>query len=109
MRGGVRRSSVVVGRTEDLDRLRDAVGRAGRARSDCVFVTGEGGIGKTCLLTEAVSEARRRGLVVLVGRAGLAGPVSFGVIAEALRSWTRTSPPGRLHPSIYDRGLQLIM
>jgi len=108
MQGGVRRSSVVVGRQADLDRLREVVGGAPGSPA-CVFLSGEGGIGKTRLLHEAVLDARRRGLAVLVGRASVGGPVSFGVVAEALRSWLRTEADRPRPPSVYDRGLQLIL
>jgi len=74
-----------------------------------VFLTGEGGIGKTRLLTETVLDARRRGIAVLVGRASLGVPLSFGVIAEALRSWLRAQAANHRSPSVYDRGLQLIL
>lgn len=106
--GGVRRSSVVVGRRADLDRVR-AVLQSGRSgASACLFLTGEGGIGKTRLLAEGILEARRAGMAVLVGRASITAPVAFGVIAEALRSWLRGA--GRsIAPSVFDRGLQLIV
>ncbi|HVE18942.1 MAG TPA: ATP-binding protein, partial [Ilumatobacteraceae bacterium] len=109
MQGGVRRSSVVVGRQPDLARLRNIVHAAAAGTTGCVFLTGEGGIGKTRLLTETVLDARRRGLTVLVGRASLGVPLSFGVIAEALRSWLRTQAANQRSPSVYDRGLQLIL
>ena len=109
MEGGVRRSSVVVGRQADLERLRRVVRAAAVGTADCLFLTGEGGIGKTRLLNEAMLDARRRGLAVLVGRASIGASTSFGVIAEALRSWLRTQPGAKPPPSVYDRGLQLVM
>lgn len=106
--GGVRRSSVVVGRRADLDRVRAVLQSARNAASACLFLTGEGGIGKTRLLAEGVLEARRAGMAVLVGRASITAPVAFGVIAEALRSWLRGAG-GSIAPSVFDRGLQLIV
>ena len=109
MTGGVRRSSVVVGRQTDLERLRRLVRAAAAGSPGCMFLTGEGGIGKTRLLNETTLDARRRGLAVLVGRASIAAPLSFGVIAEALRSWLRTRAGTQRPPSVYDRGLQLVL
>jgi len=105
--GGVRRSSVVVGRQAELDRLRTAVRAAASGAGDAVVLVGEGGIGKTRLLNEAAQEARRRGVPVLVGRASVAVPVSFGMIAESLRSWLRGK--GTPAPSVYDAGLRLML
>ncbi|HEU5003328.1 MAG TPA: AAA family ATPase [Actinomycetota bacterium] len=110
MEGGVRRSSVLVGRRADLDRLRAALRSAKYGASSCVFLTGEGGIGKTRLLAEGILEARRAGMAVLVGRASIAAPVAFGVIAEAVRSWLRGGgPKAPAVASVFDRGLQLIV
>jgi DNA-binding CsgD family transcriptional regulator/tetratricopeptide (TPR) repeat protein len=108
VKGGVRRSSVVVGRQADLERLRGIVRTAASGSSECLFLTGEGGIGKTRLLDEVALDARRRGLAVLVGRASIGVPPSFGVIAEALRSWLRTEAQAR-PPSVYDAGLRLVL
>jgi len=108
VQGGVRRSSVVVGRQADLGRLRRELG-ADHASAASIFLVGEGGIGKTRLLHEAMLEARRKGMAVLVGRASAAAPLSFGVIAEALRSWLRVEPNVPRPPAVYDRGLRLIL
>jgi DNA-binding NarL/FixJ family response regulator len=108
VQGGVRRSSVIVGRQPDLDRLRTLL-HGGAAEPACVFLVGEGGIGKTRLLNEAVLDARRRGLAVLVGRASVGTPNSFGVVAEALRSWLRSQPARPPVAPVYDSGLRLIL
>jgi DNA-binding CsgD family transcriptional regulator len=109
VRGGVRRSAVVVGRQAERSQLRDRIRATRGGATGCVFLTGEGGIGKSRLLAEAVAEARRRGLAVLVGRGSLGAPASFGVIAEALRSWLRALPPADRAPTVYDPGLRLIL
>jgi DNA-binding CsgD family transcriptional regulator/tetratricopeptide (TPR) repeat protein len=100
---------VVVGRQADLERLRRVIQAAAVGTPGCVFLTGEGGIGKTRLLNETMLDARRRGLAVLVGRASIGASLSFGVIAEALRSWLRTQPGTLPPPSVYDSGLQLVL
>src|SRR5438132_2378657 len=106
--GGVRRAPVVVGREVELDRLVRAVHEAGAGSSSCVFLVGEGGVGKTRLLAEVAAESRQLGLAVLDGRAPVSTPVAFSVIAEALRSWMRahrTETP--MAP--YDAGLRLVL
>lgn len=100
---------MVVGRQADLERLQQVVRGVDAGLSACLFLTGEGGIGKTRLLNEAVLDARRRGAAVLLARASVASPLSFGVVAEALRSWLRTQVGERRPPSVYDQGLQLIL
>ena len=73
-----------------------------------MIVVGEGGIGKTRLLNEAVADARRRKTAVMIGRASVALPAAFGVIAEALRSWLRGANRA-WPPSVFDPGLGLVL
>jgi DNA-binding CsgD family transcriptional regulator/tetratricopeptide (TPR) repeat protein len=104
----VTRASVVVGRETELEELRGAVRNARDRRATCVFIVGEGGIGKTRLLTETGVFARRRNLAVMSGRAPIATPAPFGVVADALRSWLRAhSYPASFGP--FDRGLALVL
>ena len=60
--GGVRRAAVVVGREVELDQLVRAVHAARDGDSRCVFLVGEGGVGKTRLLAEVAAEGRQLGL-----------------------------------------------
>jgi DNA-binding CsgD family transcriptional regulator/tetratricopeptide (TPR) repeat protein len=101
----------LVGRTDESRRLAAAADAARAGEAACWVVVGEGGVGKTRLLTEIVGHARAQGLAVLVGRAAVASPVPFGVIAEALRSWQRgqTGAAGAVEPTPFDRGLQLVL
>jgi len=62
------RCPVFVGRSEELAALAEIFSRAAGTRGACAFVTGEAGVGKTRLVTEAADGARMRGQVVLVGR-----------------------------------------
>src|SRR6266516_4898797 len=61
------RCPVVVGRDVELAALAGMFSRAAGGRGTCVVITGEAGIGKTRLLTEATTRARER-QVVLAGR-----------------------------------------
>ena len=104
----LRRSSVVVGRAAELDLLRRTVERAPAGGSSCVVLVGEGGIGKTRLLTEATTFARQRSIVVLGARSPIATPAPYSVVAEALRGGLRAVPELRTVGS-YDRGLALVL
>jgi DNA-binding CsgD family transcriptional regulator len=105
---GLTRASVVVGRDAELAVLRGAVQQARASRVACVLLVGEGGIGKTRLVTEIAAHAAAQGLAVLFGRAPITSPPAFSVISDALRSWLRTHPA--LDPMApFDRGLGLVL
>ena len=105
---GLTRASVVVGRDPELDVLRRAVHDARVGRATCTLLVGEGGIGKTRLVSEAAAVAERLGIAVLSGRAPIATPAAFSVISDALRSWLRTHPvTDPMGP--FDRGLGLVL
>ena len=89
---GVRRAAVVVGRATEQARLLAAVHDVRTGGSSTLFLLGEGGVGKTRLLSEVSAECRRVGVAVFSGRAPVTAPVPFSVLAEALRSWLRSQP-----------------
>jgi DNA-binding NarL/FixJ family response regulator/tetratricopeptide (TPR) repeat protein len=107
VQAGIRRSAVVIGRGGEWARLAAAMGGARDGRAACVLLVGEGGVGKTRLLSEAARSARSEGMAVFVGRAAIASPTPFGVIAEALRSWQRDHPLPGATP--LDHGLRLVL
>jgi hypothetical protein len=86
------RSRVMVGRDDELDRLRVVVDQARAGAGGVVLVTGEPGLGKSRLVAELVdglSDAR-----ILLGR-GMdmsTGEIPFGVIADLLRDLVRKDP-----------------
>ncbi|MDP8910051.1 MAG: AAA family ATPase, partial [Chloroflexota bacterium] len=83
-------SSRVVGRDPELDHLRAAVDAAIAGFGSMVFLVGEAGIGKSRLAAEVASDAARRGLAVLRGRAvPTSTPVAYRPLAEALCSVVR--------------------
>jgi predicted ATPase len=69
--GGDRAQERLVGRTAELGIVRDAVDAALDYRSPTIELVGEAGIGKTTLLDEIGSYARRRGMDVLRASASL--------------------------------------
>src|SRR5262245_15871940 len=58
----------LVGRTDELSRLRQSLRAAWRGRGQMVLITGEAGIGKTRLVEELAAAASTQGARVLVGR-----------------------------------------
>jgi DNA-binding CsgD family transcriptional regulator/tetratricopeptide (TPR) repeat protein len=104
----VRSATVVVGREAELDHLMRTVHGARAGQPSCTLVIGEGGVGKSRLLAEAVAVARRLGFGVAIGRAPVSAPAPFSVVTEALRSWSRGHPlaPTR---SPFDQGLRLVL
>src|SRR5262245_7161252 len=105
---GVRSATVIVGREAEVEALTRMVDQARSGRSTPALVVGEGGVGKTRLLDEAVSAARQAGVAVAAARPAIAAAVPFGLIAEALRSWLRGHPVD-LGRSPFDHGLRLIL
>jgi DNA-binding NarL/FixJ family response regulator len=73
----------MVGRRAELATVRGLVDRARRGAGGLLLVTGEAGIGKSRLLTEAIQRARDTGLLVLAGRA-VDGGGTYRAVAEAL-------------------------
>jgi tetratricopeptide (TPR) repeat protein len=57
----------LIGRDHPAGVLRAEIGRATESHGGLVLVTGEAGIGKTTLVTDAMEEARRLGALVLSG------------------------------------------
>src|SRR5712672_2936510 len=99
---------MVVGREVELDQLARGLLAAKDGASGGLFLVGEGGVGKTRLLSEPAARGRRLGLAVLSGRAPVTTPIAFSVVADALRSWLRGHPPE--DPMVpFDAGLRLVV
>ena len=76
----------LVGRGHEITRLGRALDDAAAGRGSTVLLSGEAGIGKTCLLSELVAEAHRRGFRTLVARCHQSEQVlPFRSIVDALR------------------------
>lgn len=92
-------STRLIGRDTQLAALRDAFVSAAEGGTHCVLVTGEAGIGKTRLVSEAL--AGLDGAVVVTGRAVdmSTGEIPFGVLADTLRDLTRASSSDVLTPA----------
>ena len=88
-------SPVLVGRDDDLGRLRAVLDVVSGGTPRIVVIGGEAGIGKTRLVTEFTTTAVRDGSRVLVGGClDLAeGGPPFLPFVEALRRLVRETPP----------------
>jgi DNA-binding CsgD family transcriptional regulator len=104
----LRRSPVVVGREAEIDLLTRSLRAARKRSTGAIVLVGEGGIGKTRLLSEAIATAHRFGMAVLTARAPVTAPPPFCLISEALRGWLRaTDAPVSL--GSYDRGIGIVL
>ncbi|HEX5917820.1 MAG TPA: AAA family ATPase, partial [Nocardioides sp.] len=92
----------LVGRVAELDRIAGAVTSARGGTSRCLLVTGEAGIGKSRLVTEAVESLDDA--LVLTGHAAdmSTGEIPFGVVADTLRDLTRVAGADVLLPAERD-------
>jgi predicted ATPase len=88
------RCPVVVGRDGELAALAEVFGQAASGPGVCVVVTGEAGVGKTRLVTEAAGQAHERGQAVLAGRSTPTDRVSpLRPLGEALLDGLRDRRP----------------
>ena len=91
-------AAALVGRDAELEaveRVLDALGDEGAG--GVLEVAGEAGIGKTRLLQELQAQARRRGHLVLSGRAAeFGGDQPFGVFVDAVEDHLAALDPERL-------------
>jgi DNA-binding CsgD family transcriptional regulator len=84
------RAPFIVGRDNQIDLVRRALGRANGGNGRALFLVGEPGIGKSRLALVAAGEAGERGMRVLRGRGSTIGPmIPFRPLTEALLSLFR--------------------
>ncbi len=81
----------LVGRDAELLALRAALDDATAGHHRFVLVSGDAGIGKSCLLQELASAARDANCLTLTGRAAeFEADVPFAVVIDAIDSYLRT-------------------
>ncbi len=92
----------LVGRARELDLLGRLLEETCARNPRFVFVTGEPGIGKTCLLLELVRQAERRGCLALRGSAAeFERELPFGLVVDAFDEYLESLDPrefNRLSP-----------
>jgi transcriptional regulator with XRE-family HTH domain len=92
-----------VGRTGEVDRLRNALASAVAGEGRLVLLAGEPGIGKTRLAQELSAEAQSRGCLVLWGRCWEGeGAPAFWPWVEALGAYARAREPSTLRAQFAD-------
>ena len=90
-------SARLIGRDEDLAILRDALVSARAGRPRCVLVTGEAGIGKSRLVSEALAGLDDALVVTGHGADMTTGEIPFGVLADTLRDLTHAAGRDAAH------------
>ena len=97
-------SSTFVGRERELVFLKQRVDAALRGEGGLVFITGEGGIGKTRMAREVRPYAREHGFIWLEGRYLRDETSPFQSWVEAIRGFLRTAPPAMLEKVLPHHG-----
>lgn len=93
----------LIGRAAELVRLMERFDAAAEGRSQALFLFGEGGVGKTRLITVAADRAAKRGWTVAMGRAyPVETGVPYALFADALLPVVSAIEPARL--SLLTRG-----
>ena len=83
--------SALVGRSDELSRLEEALQQARLGSGSLVLVAGDAGVGKTRLVDHV---SRESGAPVLWGRARQGAATPYGPVVSALRSLLRVDPQG---------------
>ena len=84
----------LVGRDRELEFLGQLLEETCASNPRFVFVTGEPGIGKTCLLLELVRQAERRGCLALRGSAAeFERELPFGLLVDAFDEYLESLDP----------------
>ena len=96
------------GRADHLETLTTAWKETAEGARRAVLVSGEPGIGKTRLVTEAVRAAHDHGSIVLWGRCDEDLSVPYGPFAEALRHYVSVTPPDQLRAEVGALGGELV-
>ena len=91
----------LVGRTAELERLREFWRRAERGEGHLALISGEPGVGKTRLARELAVYARLQGAWVLQGGCyEFEATTPYLPFVEALRGWVRGRDPARLREAL---------
>ena len=78
--------SELVGRDNELKKLKSIIEKTKQGRGHVVFLEGEAGVGKTRLMTEFAEHAESTGMRFLYGR-GLEGSTPYLPFVDALRGY----------------------
>ncbi|HEX5939444.1 MAG TPA: tetratricopeptide repeat protein [Dehalococcoidia bacterium] len=102
-----RRTVPTVGREAEIELLQEAVDAALRGEGGVVALTGDAGIGKSRLATEASSYGSMRGFQHLLGRAHEGSGRPFGPWGEILSRYVSAAPDNALEDVAGGEGKEL--
>jgi DNA-binding CsgD family transcriptional regulator/tetratricopeptide (TPR) repeat protein len=104
-------SPVLIGRTAELARVREAIEATLEGRPTPLLVSGEAGVGKTRLVEELAKLAAERGMLVLRGTCANVGDggLPYGPIVEALRGLVAELDPDLVRRVVGQSGAELGM
>ena len=95
-RSGARGAAPFVGRRAELARLAEAWSQAEHGDSQLVLITGESGVGKTRLATEATRRVALSGGLVLFGQCDRGSVVPYQPFVQALSGYLAATPESSL-------------
>ena len=99
----------LVGRNQELERLREFWTRAERGQGHLALISGEPGVGKTRLARELAVYARLQGAWVLQGGCyEFEATTPYLPFVEALRGWVRGRDPERLRAALGSMAPELV-
>ncbi|MGD8863278.1 MAG: AAA family ATPase [Myxococcales bacterium] len=87
-------SAPLVGRSRELAEVQRALTRTRRGRGQALHVRGEGGVGRSRLLTEVALRAKLRGFTAIRADAEGLGQEPYGVAAAIVRGLLEVLPEG---------------
>ena len=87
----------LVGRDSEMQLIASLLREARKGAGKTLIVSGEGGVGKTRILTEASAKARQDGWNVVIGRAyAVETGIPYALFSDALLPFIRSLEPGAL-------------
>ena len=96
-------SQIIIGRDDELSRIGSILRKVAKGAGATLFVAGEGGVGKTRLLTSAAESAQHSGWEVVAGRSYAAETgIPFALFADAFVPFLKALDPSTL--SVMSRG-----
>jgi tetratricopeptide (TPR) repeat protein len=83
----------LVGRDEEVIRIRKAIVRSTRGRGSALLVRGDAGAGNTRMLDACVMEAKLLGVLVARADASRVGDQRFAALRDVVEQWAAALPP----------------
>jgi tetratricopeptide (TPR) repeat protein len=95
--GRTRRSTALIGRTEEMALLGRKLDEAAQGQGAVVILSGEAGLGKTRLIQEVELKVRQRQMAFLCGAGDSQGAdLPYGLLTGVLRAYLRQASPAQV-------------